>query len=99
MQEANVQKLIHYERSIILILIENNLFLFYFVKEKFIRKPKSQPKGSRNARVILGAPNIIVGALSILSEWTKIPFTQADLYELYGSTIDHVDPCGLYGRT
>ena len=31
-----------------------------------------------------GAPSIIAGAPSILSEWAKMPFTQVDLYESYG---------------
>jgi len=36
--------------------------------------------------VMLGAPSIIVGAPSILSEWTKMPFPQVDSYDLYGSS-------------
>ena len=31
---------------------------------------------------MLGAPSIIAGAPSILSEWAKMPFTQVDPYDL-----------------
>ena len=31
-------------------------------------------------RVMLGAPSIIVGTPSILSEWMTMPFTQVDPY-------------------
>ena len=35
--------------------------------------------------VMLGAPSIITGTPSILSEWTKMSITQVDPYDSYGS--------------
>jgi len=36
--------------------------------------------------MMLGALSIIVGAPNILSQWVKMPFTQVDPYDSYGST-------------
>ena len=48
---------------------------------------------------MLDAPSIISDAPSILSEWTKMFFTQVDPYDSYGSTLtymDQVDPYDSY---